>query len=53
MSDETNDPQPSDPPTNTGGGGGENGETEEYQALNKGGSDKGDPPTNTGGGGST
>ncbi len=48
MSDETNDPQPSDPPTNTGGGGNEN---EDYEALN-GGGDKGDPPTNTGGGGS-
>jgi hypothetical protein len=50
MSDETNDPQPSDPPTNTGGGGGTS-ETEDYQALD-GGGDKGDPPTNTGGGGS-
>lgn len=46
MSDSTNDPQPVDPPTNTGGGtpSSEPQEPEEAQIQSA------DPPTNTGGG---
>lgn len=48
MSDETKDPQATDPPTNTGGGGTatvtDADETTDVIAT--------DPPTNTGGGGS-
>ena len=47
MSDTPIDPQPTDPPTNTGGGGGTSpGEPEEDVALLDT-----DPPVNTGGGG--
>jgi hypothetical protein len=45
MSDETNNPQPTDPPTNTGGGG--SGDAEETQLSE---AKATDPPTNTGGG---
>jgi len=44
MSDETKDPQATDPPTNTGGGGTADEQPEADFAT--------DPPTNTGGGGS-
>jgi len=45
MSDETNNPQPTDPPTNTGGGGSNEGEEMEFGEAKAT-----DPPTNTGGG---
>jgi hypothetical protein len=48
MSDTPNNPQPTDPPTNTGGGtsnDAEENETADTTAT--------DPPTNTGGGGNT
>jgi hypothetical protein len=47
MLDETTNPQPTDPPTGTGGGGGnlEEPETADVQPPT-------DPPTGTGGGGS-
>ena len=49
MSDETNNPQASEPPTNTGGGGTALSDVsldEEAQMASE-------PPTNTGGGGSS
>ena len=46
MSDTTIDPQPTDPPTNTGGGGTSTDVEETADAKMT------DPPTNTGGGGS-
>jgi len=46
MSDTLNDPQPTDPPTNTGGGGTST-DTEEIQTSE---AKATDPPTNTGGG---
>jgi len=45
MSDNINDPQPIDPPTNTGGGGTTTTEEEESGTV-----EAIDPPTNTGGG---
>jgi hypothetical protein len=47
MSDTTNDPQLTDPPTNTGGGGTSTDVEETADATTMT-----DPPTNTGGGGS-
>jgi len=44
MSDNINDPQPVDPPTNTGGG------TTTSEPEEPGTSEAVDPPTNTGGG---
>lgn len=49
MSDTINDPQPTDPPTNTGGGGGTPNDAEENESAD---AVMADPPTNTGGGGS-
>jgi len=50
MSDTTNDPQPIDPPVNTGGGGTMSTETEDTETTD--GAETIDPPVNTGGGGS-
>jgi hypothetical protein len=46
MSDTTKDPQATDPPTNTGGGGGTDADEQPEADFVT------DPPTNTGGGGS-
>ena len=48
MLDTTNDPQPIDPPTNTGGG-----TTSSDEPEDTGTAEAIDPPTNTGGGGTT
>ena len=48
MFDNPNDPQPTDPPTNTGGG-----TSTDADEIESGDSKATDPPTNTGGGGST
>ena len=47
MSDTVNDPQATDPPTNTGGGGNTADDAEEIQPEA---AKATDPPTNTGGG---
>jgi hypothetical protein len=47
MSDTTKDPQPTDPPTNTGGGG----TAADVEEIQPEAAKATDPPTNTGGGG--
>lgn len=49
MADTTNDPQPVDPPVNTGGGGTSTDDTEETETTEA--QATADPPVNTGGGG--
>lgn len=49
MFDETNDPQPTDPPTGTGGGNTPTNDPEDAPAEAQANTD---PPTGTGGGGS-